>query len=345
MNQAALSPGEVFKDRYVIDRELGRGAIGVVYRVFERGKQKPLALKMLLPDRMTDKEHRRRFKREAEIAYLLKGDHNVHIYDFGKTPDGNLFLIMEYLEGDLLDKLIARYGKVSPLRTALISRQICIALSEAHGLGIIHRDLKPSNIFIARDEDGNDFVKVFDFGIAKIAESGDDNRVKEVAKLTAAGMVLGSPLYMSPEQFQADSVLTVASDMYSLGVVMYEMLTGHVPFSGDQAVEVMLKHLKEPVPQLPPDIEANPIADVVYQALEKKPEDRFESVDDFMHAIDTALRSKRRKPAAAPATKSKKKSKRVGADSSDRKLKLLVALLLGLSALILVAAVLVWLLS
>ena len=230
------------------------------------------------------KDLRHRLKREAKLTRMLSSPHAVRIYDLDETPDGDLFIVMEYLEGEELCTLVHREGRLRPERAADIGRQALHALGEAHRLGVIHRDLKPNNIFICRSGSGRDFAKLLDFGIAKVAGSEDGSGVRETTRLTSPGNILGTPAYMSPEQCQGES-LTTASDFYSLGIVMYEMLTGRPPFDDVNPVQILVMHNVQQPPPLPAALTSLPIGQAIMRALEKDPRTRFRTADEFSAAI------------------------------------------------------------
>jgi serine/threonine-protein kinase len=188
---------------------------------------------------------------------------------------------MEYLRGEELTETLQGHGRLPVERVAGIAEQILAALAEAHQRGVIHRDLKPSNIFLCATESGDDFVKVFDFGIAKVSGDGD---LMATAKLTVSGGVMGTPVYMSPEQCRGEE-LTPASDFYSLGIILYELLAGRPPFDDENPVRVLLAHNHEPVPALPDAIAETPLGRAVLRALAKQPGERFATAAAFLAAI------------------------------------------------------------
>lgn len=279
-----MDRGHILQGRFQIEDEVGRGAFGVVYRALDQLTGQPVAIKVLLPWASQDAELRHRLKREAELVSRLRSTHAVRTE--GLSDDGqHAFVVMEFLEGHELSQFVAS-GPLAPGQVEQIARQTLEVLGEAHALGVLHRDLKPHNLFICRGPAGGLLVKVFDFGIAKIL-GGQDGGVMETTKLTVSGGVLGTPAYMSPEQCRGDE-LTPASDLYSLGIVLYEALTGHVPFDDPNLVQLMMKHLDQPVPPLPGTIAGTPLGRAILRALEKEPDQRFRTAAEFLAALDTA---------------------------------------------------------
>jgi serine/threonine protein kinase len=276
---ACGSIGLVLADRYEIVSELGKGGMGNVFLAKHTTLDRLYAVKVLNAQQLSDPISIKRFEREAKAASLLSHGNLVSVYDFGVTASGQPFLVMDYLQGSGLDRVLADQGVLSGKRFVDIFSQICDGLTHAHGKGIIHRDLKPSNIMLLKDDNSQDVVKVFDFGIVKIvAPEG------AVEKLTRPGEFFGSPLYMSPEQSQALE-LDGRSDIYSIGCIMYEALTGLKPFEGQTVLHTVLMHLNDkPKPlatvnphlALPPAYEA-----VVFKAMEKNPADRHATMAEL----------------------------------------------------------------
>ena len=267
--------GELLGDRYSMLDTIGEGGMATVYRARDGFLERTVAVKVLRPQYASDAEFRERFRREAQSAAALSHPNIVNVYDVGRE-DGSNYIVMECVDGRTLNDIIVGEGRLSVDRTADYSMQILDALDHAHANGVIHRDIKPHNILITRD--GR--VKVTDFGIA---------RAVSASALTETGRVIGTVNYTSPEQARG-APATAESDIYSLGVVMYEMLTGKLPFAGDTPVAVALKHVQEePVPisllspAVPPEFER-----VVMRALAKKPEDRWRTARSFKNAIARA---------------------------------------------------------
>lgn len=280
-----MQAGQIFQQRYRIEREVGRGSFGIVYAATDLQTGETVAVKILLPWVRGDEGLRHRLKREARLTRMLASEHAVRILDIDETPDGDLFIVMEFLDGEELTMLLAREGRLKPERAADIGRQALEALAEAHRLGVIHRDVKPHNIFLCRDGSGRDFVKMLDFGIAKVAGTGDGSGLAETTRLTAPGNILGTPSYMSPEQCRGEP-LTPASDFYSLGIVLYEMASGHVPFYDNNPMQVLMMHNTQPVPPLSAFVAGLPVGQAITRALEKDPDRRFSNAEDFIAALD-----------------------------------------------------------
>ena len=277
--------GSIVADRYHIMKKLGEGGMGQVYLAEHVKMGRKSALKVMHPGMKADVDAISRFNREAANASRIAHPNVAAVYDFGETPDGLIFLAMEFVDGPPLTSIIEQQGALPPKRAADIIRQTADALAVAHDMGIVHRDLKPDNIMVAKTRDGGDLVKVVDFGIAKAAGN-------EAQKVTKTGLVVGTPEYMSPEQLAGDK-LDGRSDIYSLGLVAFNMLTGKLPFPSESAQESMIMRLTDkpkPLAEMkadrswPADVQA-----VMDKALERDANARYQSATEFGMALYNAI--------------------------------------------------------
>jgi serine/threonine-protein kinase len=270
--------GTVIADRYHIEKKLGEGGMGAVYLGEHVKMGRKSAIKVMTQSMANDPEAIARFNREAANAARINHPNVCAIYDFGETDDGLIYLAMEFIEGESLNDTLHREGALSPARAADILKQTADALHIAHELGIVHRDLKPDNIMLARGRGDTDLVKVVDFGIAK-AMTGEEGQ-----KVTKTGLVVGTPEYMSPEQLSGD-VLDGRSDLYSLALVFYRMLTGTLPFHADTAQETMIKRLTDdpmPLAQAAPGTEFPPaLQETMNKGLARMPSERYADATAF----------------------------------------------------------------
>ncbi|WP_437804952.1 serine/threonine-protein kinase [Sorangium sp. So ce1078] len=309
--------GITIADRFVVVGKLGAGSMGTVYRARQEAMGRDVAIKILRSDRTFDAQAKARFTREARAMSLLRSPHTVTVFDFGEIVDdatdaafgrgrsaeqsapgegatwssGSLYLAMELLEGESLGQRLKRLRRLRVGDAARFARHALLSLAEAHDKGIIHRDLKPDNLFLARPPAGEheEICKVLDFGIAKVM-TGTERQVDALE--TQAGTVFGTPRYMSPEQAQGRP-LDARSDLYSLGVLLYQMLVGRPPFIDDDAVVVMARHIKSPPV---PATEAAPdagiprsLSELLQRALSKRPEERPRSAQEFIAELDRAM--------------------------------------------------------
>lgn len=274
--------GQVFADRYDIMTQIGVGGMSTVYKAKHKFMGSYVAIKILAPRLVPDLKNIKRFRQEAQVTSTLTHPNIVTAHDFGITPQGQIFLIMDFVEGQTLASLIAKQGYLPLDRALNIFVQLCDALEHAHRRNVIHRDLKPGNIIISDDEDG-DHVKVVDFGIAKISrEIGPQN-----GSLTVQGEVFGSPVYMSPEQC-TDSLMDQRSDLYSLGCLMFEVLTGCPPFCGSNTCETIRRQVFEPTPVMADVCDQKVptlLEQVVRKCLEKDPAYRFASAQEVREEL------------------------------------------------------------
>ncbi|MBU0552993.1 serine/threonine protein kinase [Myxococcota bacterium] len=264
--------------KYLLVDRLGRGGFGSVYRAIQHPVGREVAVKVI-KERDTDEGLRARFFREARIIGQLNHDATVSLYDYGEE-DGVLFMVLELIRGDALKDVLEREGgRLSPARAVNILRQTLEALAEAHHIGLIHRDLKPGNIMISQSPFGGEKVKVLDFGIAKVL---DNTAAEDAENQTREGLVVGTPRYMAPEQ--ARGVPEARSDLYSAGVLLFQMLLGFRPFDGASTYDILKAHNEAPVPPIPPEI-PHGLAQVIHTALQKRPEHRYHSAAEMATAL------------------------------------------------------------
>ena len=276
-----LSPGDMVAGRYQILDELGRGGYAIVYRARDTVEPRVVALKTLRPIAPRPAEVVARFRREVALVSQLRHPNTVQVYEYG--IEGDLYLAMELLEGrTLADELDGTHGL--PLARAVrIAHAVLASLSEANQLGIVHRDLKPENIFLIQGEDGEEQVKVLDFGIAKLTRYEQSRQ--NMPSLTMQGRAMGTPTYMSPEQARGID-LAIESDIYAVGVLLFEMICGKPPFRGENAMEIMLQHVNDPPPPLSvARVRGTPLDLAIRKSLAKKPQDRFSDPHEFLAAM------------------------------------------------------------
>ena len=282
--------GSVLSERYRILRQIGEGGMGLVYEAEHVTIEKRVALKVLRDDFSSRSEVVERFKQEAKSASRIGNEHIVDISDFGVTPSGASYFVMELLEGEDLANVLSRDGQLSVARAADILRQCCKALGAAHAKGIVHRDMKPENIFLTTRGATSDFVKIVDFGIAKMSDietPGAPGR-----KLTKTGMIFGTPEYMSPEQAAGKATLDHRVDVYALAVIFFEMITGRVPFVGDTFMGILTQHMFEDPPRIeevnPHVAVPEPVVSFLYRGLAKEPDERYQTCQEMALALDAA---------------------------------------------------------
>lgn len=311
MASGPVGPGSVVGGRYRVETVLGDGASGVVYRAEciearEAGESaavqlgQRVALKVIHRHLARDHQISRRFHREARILRKLRGPNLVPLLDFGETEEGLLYMALEHVQGTPLDVLI-KSERLEPARAVELVRQICCALDVAHAQDVVHRDLKPGNVIIERnDEEGTESVRVLDFGLAKVLR-GDASQ--SLTALTQQNMVFGTPEYMAPEAARGDDVDS-RSDIYAAGIILYELLTGSVPFDGKNPIAIMTSHLTDavvPPSERAPDAGITPALDaVVKHALAKKPDERYPSATALATALASAVRRPRDVLSTAP---------------------------------------------
>jgi hypothetical protein len=283
--ESALDPllGRVIGDKFKILGFIARGGMGKVYRAEQTPLGRICAVKVLHPNYSGehDPEFHKRFFLEASMTSKLRHPNTVTIFDYGSTEDGTYYMAMEYLEGYTLHRAIRQVGHLAEERTAHIARQICRSLREAHSLGVVHRDLKPANVYLLEHGDEPDFVKVLDFGLVKDVSSDGE-------ELTKAGLFMGSPKYMAPEQING-APIDGRTDVYALGVIMYEMVTGKVPFDRPKTIDILMAHANEEIPairQMNPATRISPaLEEVIMRSMAKSPNDRYRSMDEVLAAL------------------------------------------------------------
>jgi serine/threonine protein kinase len=291
--------GEILAGKYRVEERLSVGGMGAVYRGTHILMDKKVAIKVLRPSLAADEKIVARFSREARAASRISHPHALSVTDFGEAESGVVFLVMEFLSGQTLRELIRQQGPLSLPRVVEIMRQVCGALEAAHAEGVIHRDLKSDNIMLVNAK-GADYAKVLDFGIAKMTEPIGIHD----PSLTSPDLVVGTPQYMSPEQCSQLSEIDARSDVYALGIILFEMLTGHVPFTGGSPTAIMLQQLQDAPPSvlderndLPSGIEV-----IISRALAKRPEDRYQRVGDLIEDLVIAAASGVARPAINETT-------------------------------------------
>jgi eukaryotic-like serine/threonine-protein kinase len=278
--------GKTLNGRFEIVAPLGVGGMGKVYKAIQHPLDRIVALKVLNPryDGTRDPGFERRFFLEASMTAKLSHPNTITVHDYGRTDDGIYFIAMEYLQGETLQQMLAREKRLEWPRALFLGAQVARSLREAHKLNLVHRDLKPANIMLMSENSGGDVVKVLDFGLVKSFEL-DPEKSADEPSLTQAGMLLGSPLYMAPEQAKHES--DGRSDIYSLGVVLFQCIAGRPPFISKDSIDVIIKHVKEAPPELvslAPDITAE-VNNLVMRCLKKAPIERFQSMDELLEAM------------------------------------------------------------
>jgi serine/threonine protein kinase len=284
VNEEPSLIGRVLEGKYKLSDIVGQGGMGTVYLGYQSSMGRHVAVKVLKRKFAQEKVAIKRFLREARAASKLSHPNTITVYDFGQTEDGFLYMVMERLGGRPLSDILDEETRLTPARAVHIIGQICDSLSQAHARGIQHRDLKPENIFVEATAGNPDHVKVLDFGIAKMHE-------EEGSRATATGMVCGTPAYMSPEQAMGKDIAG-SSDVYALGILLYELLSGQPPFDGDAAMEIMLKQLNEAPPEFPTEVEEDvpaALKKTLLHMLEKAPKDRPQTCQDVKSSLLDAI--------------------------------------------------------
>jgi serine/threonine-protein kinase len=288
MQLAADLTGVTLSGRYLVTKNVGQGGKGAVNEATHTLIGKRVAVKVLLEKYAQREAIVARLKQEAQLASSIGNEHIIDITDFGNTEDGRTFVVMEFLEGESLAECLSRETKLPEQRILRMAAQTASALAAAHKKGVVHRDIKPENIFLLKRKD-QDFVKVVDFGISKNLRASDEN--EEAVRLTQTGMVLGTPLYMSPEQARGDEDLDHRVDIYALGIIMYEAATGRVPFSGNNYLSVISQVLNEepkPIREIRPEISEEFDA-IVQKAIAKERSDRYKDATEMLADLNALL--------------------------------------------------------
>jgi serine/threonine protein kinase len=288
-----VAEGTMLADKYRVERVLGRGGMGVVVAATHVELDQRVALKFLLPEAMESVEVVERFAREARAAVKIESEHVARVIDVGKLDNGLPYMVMEYLNGRDLAAELDEHGRLTVENTLDYVLQACEAIAQAHALGIIHRDLKPANLFVTTRADGTTSIKVLDFGISKVSLAGAS---PAEMSLTQTAAIMGSPTYMSPEQMRASRDVDPRADIWALGVILYELLTGQPPFVGNTMPELcasILKDSPDPLRSVRADI-PEPLEAAIMRCLEKKPDARFANVAELTAAlVDFAPRRSR----------------------------------------------------
>ncbi len=276
--------------QYRLKQKIGSGGMGEVYLAEHQMMKRPCVVKLIRPEKAGDPRMLARFEREVRATAKLSHWNSIDIFDYGRTADGTFYYVMEFLPGHNIGEIVEDYGPIPPGRAIYLMDQVCAALAEAHGIGLVHRDIKPANIFCAYRGGVFDVAKLLDFGLAKPSfDTGGD------ARLTMEGTITGSPLFMSPEQASGEDSVDGRSDIYSLGAVLYFMLTGQPPFVADNPLKVMIAHASQdvvPPRQVNPDLPGE-LEEIVLRCLEKDPDHRFQDVSALRRALGELVLSDR----------------------------------------------------
>lgn len=288
-SRSPVKPGDVVGGKYRVERGLGAGGMGVVVAATHVELGQPVALKFILPEHVSGKGAVERFMREARVAVRLKSEHVARVFDVGRDAEDRPYMVLELLEGLDLARFNKQKGPLPVADAVEYVLQACEALVEAHAMGLVHRDLKPQNLFVTRRLNGTPLVKVLDFGISKAIGPAAEGQMA----LTDSSAIIGSPLYMAPEQMRSSRSVDVRSDVWALGVILYELLGGQLPFDGETVTAVCIRVVNEEPERL---LDLRPaldpaLVDVVMRCLEKDPEDRWQNVAQLAAALEPYSRS------------------------------------------------------
>jgi serine/threonine-protein kinase len=307
----AAREGDVLGGKYVLARHIGAGSMGSVFAAVHRDLQMPVAVKVLTFDRDSD-EAEARFQREVRAVARLRSEHAVRVMDIGRTESGSPYMVMEYVDGVDLDQILVQRGALRVADAIELALQACEAVSEAHAAGIVHRDLKPRNMMLCRRIDGSPLLKLVDFGVAKLTAGLEAH---PGSAMTVTTSLLGSPEYMSPEQISAPRDVDARADIWALGVTLYEMLSGKMPFRGDNLPAILASvlrdeppPLREVAPHVPAKLEA-----IVMACLRKSPDERFQSVFELGRALEPFVDWDDTKASTPPPRESGSRLKRAAA--------------------------------
>ncbi len=283
MKQAghAIAPGAIIAGKYRVESVLGRGGMGIVVAAMHVQLEQRVAIKLLLQDSF-DASTRERFAREARAASKIRSEHVAHVLDVGELDSGHPYIVMEYLAGEDLARRLRIGGALPVVEAVSYVLQACEALVEAHVAGIVHRDLKPANVFLARRADGSVTVKLLDFGVSKVSAGGPEGVI------TAGETIVGSPAYMPPEQIRSSRAVDARGDLWSLGIMLFELVAGKLPFRADTLPELCVRILESPTPDLAEMAPDTPkgLGDVLRRCLEKNPDARFASLAELAAALE-----------------------------------------------------------
>ncbi|MGH7436281.1 MAG: serine/threonine protein kinase, partial [Polyangiaceae bacterium] len=285
-----VKAGDVLAGKYQVERVLGVGGMGVVVAAHHIQLDEKVALKFLLPSALSNPEAMARFEREARAAVKIKSEHVARVSDVGKLDTGSPYMVMEYLEGSDLAGMLEKRGPFAVEEAVDFLLQACEAIAEAHVLGIVHRDLKPANLFCVRRADGRLSIKVLDFGISKmgVGTGGPQSSTGRDVSMTRTTAIMGSPLYMSPEQMQSSKQVDTRSDIWALGVILYELVAGKTPFDADVVTELVIKIATQPpapLRMIKTDIPQG-VEEIIMRCLEKEAGARYRNVGELAVALE-----------------------------------------------------------